>query len=164
MRKRDSLLVRLTLAVMVLLAVPAGAQMFTVTLENGHSFDSRYRPRQVGEDAGKIAVLTDVGNWIYLAKEDVESITSDMESRGFGVQLDTSTVALGWAPNDKPQPQEGEEQAPDAAARLLSYLQDQDDSRPVYNVQQFVNTEDAGMGTAGFPASFGNPFAGAGRE
>ncbi len=137
-----------TAAVLVALVavLPAQAATFSVTLTNGAVFETRYQPKQDPTFEGKILLLTDVGNWVALPKELVASISSDVESKGFGTMLDTQTIALGWAPNDASRPAPVEQ---DSAARLLNYFQQRD--RPQdFSVRQFVNVEDAGMG--GLPA------------
>lgn len=141
---------RLPLAIVTALVlvgvVPAMAEEFTVHLKNGNSFNSRYKPRIAGWDENKIVVLTDIGNRITLLKDDVVDITHDTDVRGFGTVIDTTTIVLGWAPNDAPT-----DQSVDPAAEWMKYLQEL--NRPQsFDVNQFVNTEDAGQQGGGLPA------------
>ena len=85
------------------LVTAAGAAVYTVTLTNGSTFDTRYQPQRASWDADKIVLLNEFGNQISLHVSEVESVTVDTETRGFGSQLDDTTMALGWAPNDLPR-------------------------------------------------------------
>jgi len=92
-----------------LIAVPAAADVFVVTLNNGNTFISKYKPREATYDTSKLLIMTDVGNIIALSKSDVAEVTNDTESRGFGVVIDTSTIMIGYTANDAPIPgEEGE--------------------------------------------------------
>jgi hypothetical protein len=125
---------------------PAVAAIFTVHLTNGATFETRYQPKLVGGDSDKIVFVTDVGNRIYLRTDDIREVTHSSDVQGFGTMINTTTIALGWAPNDNPQPGEV-----DPRTQMLDYLRDQQRARPDYSVDQFVSTEDAGIG-GGLPA------------
>lgn len=125
---------------------PAVANTFTVHLTNGASFETRYQPKVVPGDGSKVVVVTDVGNRIYLHRDDIREVTHSSDVQGFGTMINTTTISLGWAPNDKPLPGE-----PDPRAQMLDYLRDQQRARPNYSVEQFVSSEDAGVG-GGLPA------------
>lgn len=104
-----------TLAVVVLLlalsgAGVAGAEVYTITLHNGNTFLSKYRPVDASYNPNYIVFMTDVGNTVSLSKDDVADIVSETEARGFGVVIDTTTVLIGELPNDAPT----EEQALEA--------------------------------------------------
>ena len=116
----------IAVALLAILAVPAGAELFTVTLVNGRTFDTRYQPVANGTDESKLHMLTDTGNWITLNKEIVASITSQTESKGFGIVIDTQTIALGWDPTSLAQQEEAEAAAQDPTLQLLNYLVQQD--------------------------------------
>ena len=116
----------IALALLALLAVPAGAELFTVTLINGKTFDSRYQPVQSAADASKLQLLTDTGNWITLKKEIVASVTSETESKGFGTVIDTQTIALGWDPTSLAAQEKSEAESQDPTMQLLNYLVQQD--------------------------------------
>jgi hypothetical protein len=129
-------------------AVPAGAEVFTVTLNNDAEFKTRYQPQQDPNSDDKVMILTEFGNWISLHKSIISEIVSETESRGFGTVLDTNTIVIGWAPNDAPSPSE---EAVDPTTRLMNYLTSRDSQRQDFSVQQFVTTESAGQG--GLPAA-----------
>lgn len=86
--------------VLVLMAASAGASIFTITLANGTSFESRYRPVVADWDENYVMIRTDRGNWIALGKSDVVDVTSAAESSGFGFQADSSTLYIGFTPGD----------------------------------------------------------------
>ena len=130
-------------------ALPAAAEVFTVTMSNDTEFVTRYQPRQDPRDESQVMLLTQFGNWIALSKDEIVDIASETQARGFGTMLDTRTVLIGWAPNDRPV--EGAEAA-DPTTQLLNFLRDQSSqSEQDFSVNQFVTTENAGMG--GLPAA-----------
>jgi len=133
----------------VLLAVPATAEIYIVTLTNGAEFHTQYRPKEAGWDTTKIMLLTDVGNWIAIELADVASVTSELENEGFGKVIDTSTIAIGWSPNDAPDL--AAQEAADPMTRLLNFLSAEQGEAPDYSVQQFVDPSEAGAG--GLPVS-----------
>jgi hypothetical protein len=90
-------------------AVPADAQAYKVTLKNGNTFISKYEPEDATYDPSKMVIITDVGNRIALAKDDVVAVVLDIENRGFGIMLDTTTIMVGFTANDAPGGEEGEE-------------------------------------------------------
>ncbi len=138
---------RAVLSVAVLSILTAGiasraeAAVYTVTLSNGTTFETRYQPEKASWDADKIVLLTDQGNRISLASADVSSVTVDTETRGFGSQLNATTMALGWAPNDSLDPDSGEGQAALAAQAAADSAAS--GMPQIYNQQQFV--EPAGL-------------------
>lgn len=137
--------IALTLLATVAVA-PAAAESFTVYLTNGSSFETRYQPKISAGDPDKIVIITAVGNRIYLHKDDVQDISHQTEVRGFGTMINTTTVFMGWAPNDAPPPSEVS-----SRDQMLQYLRDQQRARPDYSVEQFVSAEDAGV-SGGLPA------------
>lgn len=146
-------------ALLVALPAVASAETFTVTLDNGLTFTTRYQPKVSLPDESKVMLLTDMGNWIALPAARVTSVISNTESRGFGRVIDTTTIALGFAPNEV-DPQEAATAA-DPSTALLQYLTQRDAaSQRDYSVEQFVDTESAGAG--GFPSSFGSSFSNSG--
>ncbi len=97
---------------MVAVAATAHAEYFTVTLTNGTSFQTRYRPVPAEWDDNVVMISTDRGNWIGLLADEVADVTSHAEATGFGYQLDTTTLFVGWAPNEEiggDKSEEGEE-------------------------------------------------------
>lgn len=88
---------------LVLSLLTAGSSLaasFTVTLANGTSFQTRDRPVLADWDETVALILTDQGNWIALPKDEIVDVSSQAEISGFGYQVDTSTLFLGWSPND----------------------------------------------------------------
>ncbi|MEO8198304.1 MAG: hypothetical protein ABI689_16440 [Thermoanaerobaculia bacterium] len=117
-------------------ASAAEATVYTVTMKNGTTFDTRYQPEEASWDPNKVVLMTEFGNRVALAAAEIESVTVDSESRGFGHQLNSSTIALGWAPNDALDMNSDEGKAAlaaDAAAAAAAANAPQ-----VYNQQQFV--------------------------
>ena len=86
--------------VCALMATAASAGYFTVTLANGTSFDTRARPVDAEWDDSMAMFLTDRGNWIAVPKDEIVDVVSEAEASGFGYQVNTSTIFLGWSPND----------------------------------------------------------------
>lgn len=139
-------------AVLLLLAAPvASAAVYTVSLKNGTSFESRFEPEEATWDSSILLLLTQVGNWIALDKDDVVDITTDIESRGFGKVIDTKTVSLGVLANDAPDP-DAEAPKLSNAQVLQQFLQQQQQSAPDYTVHQFVEPSAAGQG--GLPVGY----------
>ena len=83
-----------------------------------------------------VVLMTEFGNRVALAAGDIDSVTVDSESRGFGHQLNASTMALGWAPNDALDPDSDEGRAAMAAQAAAAASASQ--APPVYNQQQFI--------------------------
>ena len=139
----------LALALVALAAAPAAAEVFKIKLTNQTEFVTRYQPLQDPRNEDKVNLLTEFGNWISLPKSAVTEIEAEVEARGFGTVLDTATILIGWAPNDKPVPTD---EPVDPTTRLLNYLQGRDAAdQQDFSVDQFVTTESAGAG--GLPAS-----------
>ena len=123
-------------ALCAIFAPAAEATVYTVTLKNGTTFDTRYQPEESSWDPNMVVLMTEYGNRVALAAAEIESVTVDSESRGFGHQLNNTTMALGWAPNDALDANSDEGKAAlaaDAAAQAAAANAPQ-----VYNQQQFV--------------------------
>lgn len=99
MLRRTPRLIVLTL-LLVAAAATAHAEFFVVTLTNGTTFQTRYRPVPAEWDENLVMISTDRGNWIGLQTEEIADVTSNAESTGFGYQLDATTLFVGWSPND----------------------------------------------------------------
>ncbi len=117
-------------------ALPAAADVYTITLANGTTFQTRYQPEDASWDPAKLVFLDELGNRLSLAKSDVVSIATDLETRGFGHMLNSTTMALGWAPNDALDPDSDEGKAALQAEAQRAMMQGS--AQPVYNQQQFV--------------------------
>lgn len=138
------------LAVLVLLStLPAIAEIYYLTLKNGNTFETRYRPQIASWDENKVMLITSMGNRISLNRSDIAEVESHSQIHGYGTVIGNNTIALGIAPNDAALPEE----AQDPQARLMSWIDGMNtqNQRPDYSVQQFVDPEDAGM-TGGLPA------------
>jgi hypothetical protein len=131
-----------------LTAAPAQAEVFHVKLRNGTTVDTLYRPQQAGFDPNVVILLSDAGNWIGIDQRDIEGVRSESDIHGFGVALNFNTIAIGWAPNDAPEPPTGAQAAQAATAQALQNIYEQQQAQSRYTVPQFVSTEQ----TAGIPA------------
>jgi|GEM_PF-2696562 len=128
-----------------LAATPAQAEVFHVKLHNGTTVDTLYQPQQAVFDPNVVILLSDAGNWIGINQRDIESVRSESDIHGFGVALNFNTIAIGWAPNDAPEPAAN---AQSATAQALQNLYRQQQAQEHYTIPQFVSTEQ----TAGIPA------------
>jgi hypothetical protein len=138
---------------------PAAAETYTIKLVDGGEFLSRYQPQEASWDADQILFLTEFGNWIAVGKDELAGITTATENKGYGRVINTTTIALGWAPNDAEVPgEEGEGEPPSSADLLREFL-----SRPEksYDIQQFVEPGEAG---GGLPVTYGVGVGGAGTQ
>jgi hypothetical protein len=139
-------------------ALPAAAGDWVVALHNGTEFVSRYQPEEASWDPDLVLLMTADGNTIGLSRADIASVTSDIESRGFGTVIDDKTISLGWAPNDLPDPEAA--QAGNGLSPEMQILQQmiaaQSQPQQPVTVQQFVDPSFAG---GGIPA-FGTPIGG----
>ncbi len=138
----------LLVLMLALAATPALAEVYHVKLRNGTSVDTAYQPQQASWDAGLVLLLTEAGNWVGLPQKDILGVQTESEIRGFGVALNFNTVAIGWAPNDLPEPSEQSAQA--ATLQTLQSIYQQQQQQSHYTVQQFVNTDQS----QGIPARF----------
>ncbi len=86
--------------ILVLAASSLSAGTFLVTLNNGNTFESRYQPKAASWSDDHVMILNGLGNWVSLVRSDIASIESEAEQRGYGKVIDTTTLELGWAPND----------------------------------------------------------------
>ncbi len=113
----------------LLLSLPASAAMWTIKLHSGGKFQTRYQPQIATWDANRVVFLTEVGNLVSVPKADIESVSSDIENRGFGKVINTTTVMLGQAPNDL---------ATDQGAAAGGQAAPAPEEEKPYSVQQFV--------------------------
>jgi hypothetical protein len=105
------------------------------------------------EGGDKVLVSTEMGNWISLPVDSIESVMSHIEARGFGKVINTTTILIGKAPNDAAVPDEDAE-ALDPTTRLLNYLEDQQRAQQAapFSVEQFAEPNSMG----GIPLGFTN--------
>ncbi|HEX3555046.1 MAG TPA: hypothetical protein VIA62_17610 [Thermoanaerobaculia bacterium] len=135
-----------------LLAAPATAEVFHVTLTNGTTVDSSVQPQQASWDPNMVMLLTEVGNWVGFPKAEVASIKAEDPTAGFGVRISSTAIALGQFSNDLPEAGKGSTQD-DLNNRYLSLankMLEQQERQQHYSVQQFVEPGQ----TQGIPAAF----------
>lgn len=140
----DRRLVRLSLllVVAVLAALPAAAEVFVITLNNGNSLETGRQPEVASWDANMILILSDAGNWIGLPKGEIKTVEERSASRGFGKRIDNTTIALGESPNDLPDAAQGGAQDPNSRfAAALDRLAAQREADNNYSVKQGVSTD-----------------------
>lgn len=149
---------RLSLPVLALafLAAPAAAEVFHVQLKNGGVIDTLKQPEQASWDAGIVLLLTEHGNWIGLEQSEIESVVSETAASGFGIPINTTTIAIGWAPNDaedpnapKPEGEGSDSPAARAQAEAVQGMYRAQLEQSRYSIQQGVSTEQ----TQGIPSS-----------
>ncbi|HVT16019.1 MAG TPA: hypothetical protein VHQ90_07550 [Thermoanaerobaculia bacterium] len=156
--RRISVRIGLPLLALTLLAAPAAAEIYHLKLHNGAVLDTLYPPQPASWDANVLLVLSDAGNWIGISKNDVESITNETQVRGYGIPINTTTVAIGWAPNDlaeqAPAAQQGQAAGQQAALQVLQRIYQEQQKQEHYTVQQGVQSEQA----QGIPPSLISPY------
>jgi hypothetical protein len=153
---------------LALLAAPAAADVFQVKLNNGTVLETVYQPQEASWDSSTVLLLTEVGNWVGVPKAEIESVQNATQKGGFGVRINATTIAIGWAPNDAENPdalaapgQPGSEmdarfqQAIQNLNQTIDDLQSQQDSRQNYSIEQFVEPGQ----TQGIPGGLINPYA-----
>ena len=141
--KRLIVVLTLFLAAAAVHAAGTGTS-FTVTLKNGTTFETRYRPVQAEWDPKVSMINTSQGNWIALMNDDIVDVSSAAERSGFGYQVDTTTIYLGWSPNDLV----GEDE--EGKAKLNYEVGDIPESAIDSSINQFLNIDSVSAGsTAG---------------
>lgn len=148
-RVRTLATVAVAAASLVGFAASAGAAAYSVTLKNGNTFETRYKPADVDWDPTVATIITDLGNPIVLKKDEIAEVTSLAEAKGFGYQLNTTTLYLGWSPNDLLTTDKDGNEVP-------TYNTGGDQPAPPadYTIQQFV-----GVPTVGSPSTGGVPLS-----
>ena len=81
-------------------ALPAVAEVYTIRLSNGTTFESRYQPKQAAWDPTFVTFVNEAGNEIALPQSLIAEVAAQSETKGYGRVLDTTTVDLGFMPND----------------------------------------------------------------
>jgi hypothetical protein len=165
-----------SLLALSLLAAPAGAEIYRVTLNNGQTFDTNYQPQEASWDASMVLLLSDVGNWVGVSKADIKQVEPVNETGSFGVQIAVNTYELGISANDAEAAEAatmaagapgtaGAGGTTDARAQMLQLMVQQQQleaqqrqAQQKYSVQQFVEPNQ----TQGIPSSLisnssGNP-------
>jgi hypothetical protein len=159
-----------SLVVLALLASPAAGDIFYVTLNNGTVMESAYQPQESSWDSSMVLLLTEVGNWVGIPKDQIEKVETSDQKSGFGVRINATTVAIGWSPNDAEDPDavpaDGQQPASAMEARFqqaiqnlnqtITQLESQRQSQENYTIEQFVEPGE----TQGIPGGLINPYAG----
>lgn len=156
-------LVGISLVALVVLALPAAAEVYTVTLKNGNVLETKYQPEEASFDRNIVLLLTEVGNWIGIQRAEIESVVAAAELSHFGKVIGKNTILLGWAANDAADPNAppAEGQAPRdpalaATAQTLQNLYQQQQAEQSYTIKQFVQPAE----TQGIPARMiGNAYS-----
>lgn len=165
-----------SLLVLSLLALPAGAEVYHVTLNNGEVVDTAYQPQEASWDSSMVLLLTEVGNWIGISKADIREVRTESQDMGFGVQIDDNTYELGLTAGDlspeallaaglveAPAGQQGNA-VQEVQLQMLRNMQQQQqmelqrrEAQDRYTIQQFVEPGQ----TQGIPGSLiGNSYGG----
>ncbi len=141
----------LVLAASLLAALPAAADVYTIRLSNGGIFESRYQPKQAAWDTTLVTFVDETGTEIALPQALIADVTSQSEVKGYGRVLNTTTIDLGFMPNDLDQSQ----QAMQRHAMLNPSVQAGD----LPNGGQFIEPDQIGAGIPlGFVAGDGGGF------
>jgi hypothetical protein len=93
------------LALALLAALPAAAEVYSINLSNGTTFQTRYQPKQAAWDPSVLTFVDETGLEVALPRAMVSSVTALSETKGFGKLNNTTTIDLGFAPNDLPEQQ-----------------------------------------------------------
>jgi hypothetical protein len=135
-----------------LLAMPATAEVFHVTLTNGTTVDSSVQPQQASWDPNMIMLITEVGNWVGFPKDEIAGIKAEDPTAGFGVRISRTAIALGRFSNDLPETGKGNAQdgLNDRYLSLANKMLELQERQQHYSVQQFVEPSQ----TQGIPAAF----------
>lgn len=148
------------LLALALLAVPASADVFYVTLTNGSVIQTAHQPQQASWDPNMVLLLTEVGNWIGVPKDEVQSVRVEDPTQGFGIRISDKAIALGRSPNDLPTNDDSAKSRADQVAdRYLALAERQlaiQEERQNYSVRQFVEPGSTG---GGIPISYGVGFS-----
>ena len=150
------------LTVLAMPAIPAAAEVYTVTLKNGNVLETKYQPEEASFDSNMVLLLTEVGNWVGIQRDEIESVVAAAELSHFGTVIGKNTILLGWAANDAADPNapmaEGQarlDPAAAATAQALQNLYQQRQEEQNYTIKQFVQPSE----TQGIPAGLIGPYS-----
>jgi len=105
-RMRHRRLSSLLAAASLVCALPAAAEVYTIRLTSGGTFESRYQPKQAAWDATLVTFVDETGTEIALPQAVIADVVAQSEQKGYGRVLNTTTVDLGFMPNDLDQSQQ----------------------------------------------------------
>ena len=97
---RIAALAALLVAALVWTALPATAEVYTIKLKSGNTFLTRYQPREAAFDSTMVTFLGEHGNLTAVPRDDIEAVTTQVESKGYGLRINTTTVLLGYTANN----------------------------------------------------------------
>ena len=100
MKTRPVSLALLLLATVLLAGSPLMADVYSVTLDDGKVFLTRYQPREASFDSSLVTFLDDQGNSIAIPRDKIASVTSETETKGYGLRINTTTLLLGYTANN----------------------------------------------------------------
>lgn len=144
------------LVALALLAVPASADVYYVTLTNGTVVETARQPQQASWDPNMVLLLTEVGNWVGFPKDEVQSVRSEDPTQGFGIRISDKAIALGRAPNDLPdETKTKQDLINDRYLELANRMLDLQEQRQNYSIQQFAEPGSS----SGIPISYGVGFS-----
>lgn len=154
---------------LLLAASAAQAASYTVTMSNGTSFETRYRPMTAEWDTNIAMLRTDQGNWIALKKSEIVDVASASDMSGFGYQIDDTTVFLGWSASEGLAADEASAAAA-AAGDGADGTAPADAGAPAgapsgvggagYTMEQFVTVPSSGVIPGGIPLGTGSSSGG----
>ncbi|MFL6264053.1 MAG: hypothetical protein ACJ76Y_30575 [Thermoanaerobaculia bacterium] len=148
------------LLALALLAVPASADVYYVTLTNGSVITTAHQPQQASWDPNMVLLLTEVGNWIGFPKDQIQGVRAEDPTQGFGIRISDKAIALGRSPNDLPAGDgSAKSRADQLTDRYLALAERQlaiEEARQNYSVEQFV---EPGSSRGGIPISYGVGFS-----
>ena len=141
----------LVVAVLLLAALPAAADVYTIRLGNGTTFESRYQPKQAAWDTTLVTFVDETGTEIALPQALIAEVSSQSETKGYGRVMDTTTIDLGFMPNDLDQSQRLMQAQ--AAANPVGQI-----AASPFGQPQFIEPSAVGTGIpVGFVGGFGEP-------
>ncbi len=144
---------------LALLAVPAYAEVFHVTLKNGTVIETAGRPQQASWDSKMVLLLTDMGNWVGFSQDEIAGIRSEDPIQGFGIRINDKVVILGLSPNDLPDAK-GKDDVNSKFYDLANKMLDMQDKQNHYSIQQFVDPSQTQGIPSGFAGTSSNGFSG----
>lgn len=144
------------LALLAVAAIPAAAEVYTVTLTNGSVLETQYQPQEAAFDKDLVLLMSDVGNWIGVRRDEIASVEAAAELSGFGKVIGKNTVMLGWSANDAADPAAQAADQPDPAVQAMQDLYRQRQEQQSYTIKQFVSPNE----TQGIPAGLVGTYSG----
>jgi hypothetical protein len=130
------------LLALALLAVPASADVYYVTLTNGQVIQTAHQPQQASWDPSMVLLMTEVGNWVGFPKDQIQGVRVEDPTQGYGIRISDKAIALGRSPNDLPASDDTTKSRADQLTdRYLAIAERQlelEEERRNYSVQQFV--------------------------